>query len=335
MNPSTRPSPLRGTPGKYSTPPPCHGFLHAHWRPLARFVSSLTLAPLLATVAPATEASDAESRVASGERVSLPAEEDHSTRSPIQAKARPFGLEIVDQVQLGGSDESSTRFQREVLPSLTGLVNQTLSERTGLRDGSMMLDPARLILATESDVRVYFIGEGAGYHNSLGFDTSGRGLGGRDARLIFPDASSNISTYEGGASGRPVRTPSEPLLPGDFVNLGRFAAGSSLDFFLVSNGASGSGPVFTSNPKLNPDGINHMASFAYARADSPLLVISFEDMLGGGDRDFNDLVFAVDIGAANVHAITAAPEPRMALGAAALGLVALAGRRRSPAMLPA
>jgi hypothetical protein len=39
------------------------------------------------------------------------------------------------------------------------------------------------------------------------------------------------------------------------------------------------------------------------------LIIGFEDLLGGGDRDFNDLLFAVDIGAINIAALTASPEP--------------------------
>lgn len=60
---------------------------------------------------------------------------------------------------------------------------------------------------------------------------------------------------------------------------------------------------------MNPDGINHVVSFAYAMKDSPYLILGFEDLYGGGDRDFNDLLFAVDIGAINVAALTGTPEP--------------------------
>ena len=48
---------------------------------------------------------------------------------------------------------------------------------------------------------------------------------------------------------------------------------------------------------------------ALAVPESPYLIIGFEDLYGGGDRDFNDLVFAVDIGKANVEALIAGNEP--------------------------
>ncbi len=56
-----------------------------------------------------------------------------------------------------------------------------------------------------------------------------------------------------------TRTSSEPLLPGDFVDLGTFGAGTQ------------------------PDGINHVVAFASVQLGSPYLLIGFEDLLGGGD----------------------------------------------------
>ena len=67
--------------------------------------------------------------------------------------------------------------------------------------------------------------------------------------------------------------------------------------------------VYSTDASLNPDGINHVVSFAYLAKDSPYLILGFEDLLGGGDRDFNDLLFAVDVGAINIGVLTAAPEP--------------------------
>jgi hypothetical protein len=90
-------------------------------------------------------------------------------------------------------------------------------------------------------------------------------------------------------------------------------AGSVLDFFLITDGANGGNLVFSADRSANADGINHAVAFAYQKANSPYLILGFEDLYGGGDRDFNDLVFAVDIGAANVKALTSAPEPAMAL----------------------
>ena len=39
---------------------------------------------------------------------------------------------------------------------------------------------------------------------------------------------------------------------------------------------------------------------ALADPDSPYLLIGIEDLPGGGDEDYNDLVLALDIGAGNV-----------------------------------
>jgi len=228
--------------------------------------------------------------------------QDSPTANKAQSKARPFGLDIVGPVMEAGSDTKSAEFQKSVLPSVTKLLNGKLSERVDVNDSSMLLDPSKLDLKTTSDVRVYFIGEGAGYHNTLGFNTDGGGISSGDPKLIFPDASSRVSSYDPASTKR--RTNSMPLLPGDFVDLGSFVAGSELDFFLIANGANRGSNVYSTDGSINPDGINHVVSFAYAAENSPYLIIGFEDLFGGGDRDFNDLLFAVDIGVSNVAALT-------------------------------
>lgn len=231
-----------------------------------------------------------------------------STPSPVQSSVRPLKLEIVDKVQVAGSDEASAEFQKNSLPTISKLANERLSERMKIDDSSMLLDPTKLKLKTDADVRVYFVGEGAGYANSLGFTTDGSGVpSSKSAALIFPNSSSAVSSYDPASTVR--RTDREPLLPGDFVDLGTIKGGGLLDFFVIANGASGGTTAFSTQTSANPDGINHVVSFAYVSKDSPYLILGFEDLLGGGDRDFNDLVFAVDIGAININALTAAPEP--------------------------
>lgn len=231
-----------------------------------------------------------------------------SSPSSVQSGVRPFGLEIVNKVQEAASDAKSTTFQKETLPGLSKLVNEKLSEREKIDDSAMLLDPSKLKLKTDADVRVYFVGEGAGYANSLGFTTDGSASVKSDtAALIFPNASSSGGIFEPGQTVR--RSEKEPLAAGDFVDLGRIKGGSTLDFFLIANGANGGNQVFTTQTSMNPDGINHVVSFAYLAKDSPYLILGFEDLMGGGDRDFNDLLFAVDVGAINIGVLTAAPEP--------------------------
>jgi len=239
------------------------------------------------------------------------------TVSPVQSSARPFGLTADSLVNLAGSDERSAAFMENELGGLMEIVDQNLSESTRLEDVSgVALDPSKLNLAVESDLRVYFLGEGAGYHNTLGYNTQGIGIDEGNPSLIFPDAS----------EGR-RRTSRTPLQTGDFVDLGTHEAGTQLDFFLIANGANNPNPdrVWTAWPESNSDGIQH--TVAYALEDSPYLVLAFEDLPGGGDRDFNDLVFVTDIGARNV-AVLANPEPSVILSLVAiLGVVFFAVSR--------
>jgi len=238
------------------------------------------------------------------------AQDSAATRasSSIQNPSRPFKLEIVSEVKIAGSDESSKIFQSDILPNVTKLLNEKLGERQKLDDNSYQLDPSKLKLKTDSDVRLYFIGEGAGYANTLGFTTDGSGsASSKSAQLIFPNASSRLSTDDPKSDIR--RTEKEPLLPGDFVDLTTLKAGTPLDFFLIADGANRGKQVFSTQVSVNPDGINHVVSFAYALKDSPYLILGFEDLFGGGDLDYNDLLFAVDIGVTNVSALTTTPEP--------------------------
>jgi len=241
-----------------------------------------------------------------------------ATDSPVQVDVRPFGLEIVDTVKLAGSDAASAQFQSDVLPGLTGLVDVGWEESL---TSAVSVDPAQLDLATAADVRVYFVSEDAAYHNTLGFNTEGSGITSGDPLLIFPDAT----------TGGDTRTDRAPLLPGDFVDLGSFEGGTQLDFFLIADGRQRpeGRPVYSTDSSVNPDGIEHVLAFALA--DSPYLLVGFEDVYAGGDQDFNDVIFAVDIGADNVAELSGVPEPATVLTLAAFaGIVACAaGRRRN------
>ncbi len=249
------------------------------------------------------------------------------TVSPVQSTDRPYNLDIVSPVQLAGSDEQAADFQTNDLPLIEQVVSESLSETNSISDVSnITLDPGELVLDAEAEVRVYFVGEGAGYHNTLGYYTGDPesitdGINNTDAQLIFPDASSSTS-YLGDTTDA-TRTESEPLLAGDFVDLGLTEAGTQLNFFLIANGANGGSNIYTADPALNPDGTDHFVSLAItAVVDSPYLVIGVEDLYGGGDQDYNDLVFVVDIGYENVAALIAATVP---LPVGAFGIIGLLG----------
>ena len=166
-----------------------------------------------------------------------------------------------------------------------------------------MLDPTRLYLPLDTNrpIRVYFVDEGAAYRNQLGVSIAeaGHGRNGSsplidplsNGRLIFPDAS-----YANPPDGL---TPGGPLHTGDFVELGNVSQGNQLDFFLISDGANGVGGgnnVLRNFAELNSDGLQHVIT-AYFREDYPgYILIGFEDIVGGGDLDYNDCLFVIDVG---------------------------------------
>ena len=76
----------------------------------------------------------------------------------------------------------------------------------------------------------------------------------------------------------------------------------------VGNSQMNGGVFFTHNKSLNTDfnggsDIDHMASGVSSSLPGQLL-IGVEDLSGGGDKDFNDVVFSVDLGTYNVNKMT-------------------------------
>lgn len=218
--------------------------------------------------------------------------------SPVQAARRPFGIQPIAPVQISGSDDRAADFNANALPYFRNLVDTKLGESNDFteREG-FVLDPSRLFLRTASEypIRVYFIHEGAGYHNCLGLS---RALAGEEEMgepgLIFPDAS-----FKGPNSQH--RDAQDPLVVGDFVELDHGAPGQRLDFFCIPYKPWDDSYVATwfNNRALNPDGLQHVVAFVMP--DSPYVMIGFEDLWGGGDLDYNDCLFVIDIGEVNAE----------------------------------
>jgi len=86
------------------------------------------------------------------------------------------------------------------------------------------------------------------------------------------------------------------------------------------------GDVFYSDKSLNKDGFNHVYSVPFP-GNSTIpggTYVGFEDLLGGGDKDYNDITF--------VYTISAVPEPStwamMLLGFSGVGFLAYRRKRR-------
>ncbi len=153
---------------------------------------------------------------------------------------------------------------------------------------------AEAVITQEADVWVTFIHEGAGWMNSLGyyvFDTNNPPKSIADItrrNIIFPNVS-----FTGSGGG---------LTSGDKVFLGRFPAGKTIGWFVVTQGWTGnsvssSSRIVYSEPSFNSeiDPIKKQHNVLLYDAKRSLMILGFEDMNreAGADNDFNDVLFYV------------------------------------------
>lgn len=226
--------------------------------------------------------------------------------APVQSNYRPNGLQLwsntLGLVQKKKSDTAATAFFNNDLPNFLNMLEDNLGESSALGQvENRSLAPEKLFFYCEYTPRVYFLGEGAGYTNGLAAvicpakpDTGTVPTGNKF--LIIPNSQSS----EGfGGSGSGKRSQSEPLLVGDFVDLPTIKRGEQLELLLIANMNSSAVPEATyyNEKAINVDKLQHMVAFF--PQNSRFIILGFEDIKGGGDRDYNDLVFAIDVGECN------------------------------------
>ncbi|MGB3241094.1 MAG: DUF4114 domain-containing protein [Geitlerinemataceae cyanobacterium] len=195
------------------------------------------------------------------------------------------------------------------------------------------LDPAKLNLIYDHEVKVHFLSEGAAFRNQFGATVTG--TTNINDTILFDEIScltascSTLTGYQQPGIGSSTIAKGG-LTAGESVSLGNVTAGSTLDFWLNANGfLKPNATRWSTDTAKNKDGLQHVMAYEY----EDYLVLAWEDLVRGGDQDYNDAVFAIDIGKANLQKIREesqdVPEPSTTaalLGVMAFGLSRL--RRR-------
>jgi Domain of unknown function (DUF4114)/PEP-CTERM motif len=212
---------------------------------------------------------------------------------------------------------------------------QAFVQREGIKlpgSSQFRLDANALNLKYDHNVSTYFINEGAGYRNQLGYISRGAT---NQASVLFKDISCTGVGCVGDWGGSSLKL-------GDGVNMGTIGAKSTLDFKLRADGYNrgSSTYVFGTPDSENADKLQHVV--AYGIKGTGYILMGFEDLYGDGksaqgdfgeqsDRDFNDTVFIVDIGKRNVDAFLGqdVPEPSIVLSLLGLSAAGVLKNRRS------
>lgn len=150
------------------------------------------------------------------------------------------------------------------------------------------LDATKLNITNNiEDLKVYFIDEDAGFRNQLGLSVTGAT---NTEGLVFVNAS--------------IGNRKRLLRSGDYVSIGEVKAGSTLDFSLLANGYQNDNfYTYYADKNRNPDKLQHVIAYDY----QGYLVLAWEDLYNGGDKDYNDIVFAIALGEDNLAQIPDEP----------------------------
>ena len=178
-------------------------------------------------------------------------------------------------------------------------------------------------------VEVFFINEGAGYKNKFGYS-----LGTEEEMDSYFNASNKslnsfwneeVTTMWSSIASKHsiLRNWNGQMALGEGYEIGNVAAGDTVNFFLKNQ----PGNVFDSGTvgdTHNQDNLQHVTTYQY----EDFLVLAYEDLYGGGDKDYNDVVIAVRGLVDTTPDVVDVPEPATVLSLLGLGLVGSVAKRK-------
>ncbi|NJO19569.1 MAG: DUF4114 domain-containing protein [Spirulinaceae cyanobacterium RM2_2_10] len=107
---------------------------------------------------------------------------------------------------------------------------------------------------------------------------------------------------------------------GQGVSLGNFEGNTFIDFFLKSNGKNGGETFLGFDAAENPSGLQHILGYNFGE----YVLLAFEDIINGGDKDYNDTVFVVKGVTDEPESV---PEPAAVLSLLGVGAAMILRRR--------
>jgi serralysin len=193
------------------------------------------------------------------------------------------------------------------------------------------------------EAKVTFVYESAGFKNALGLYVVNADKTLSDVRILFTnaslkgsggdllkDVSSVMATLKAGQSigffiAPDAFSKSAAALSADGATfqlrnstgaIAKTVDGGDIGLFSVGkdgvatavNTAYGT-TLFFADRRLNADGLEHARIAADAKTG--VVTIGFEDVLNGGDRDFDDVVFTVNVGAGNAAGVVSVNPPKV------------------------
>jgi len=186
-----------------------------------------------------------------------------------------------------------TQLAQEVLQA----VAENFRSAKALGDLSLLSPSASIDIERETSIALAFVGESAGYKNSVGFFRMAADGSVLSETVAFANFSGTGTGLAGGGT----------LNPGDTVEIGTFLPGERVGFFVAANGFSDAkAPKWYTDSKLNSDGQDHDAVL---QLDGFGTLIGFEDLKGLGDRDYDDALLLVSIEVAPEPVVEPTDEP--------------------------